>query len=79
MIDEPSPELLLRLNAFLSEQAVVKATSLSRASLHRKRLKGEFPEPEEISEGRVGYRLRDIKAWLEDPMAWSRHENSPGI
>ena len=70
-LDEPSPELLLELNAFLSEKAVMRATSLSRTSLHRKRLAGEFPEPEEISEGRVGYRVRDVKAWLENPTGWS--------
>ena len=75
-LDEPSPELLLELNAFLSEKAVMRATSLSRTSLHRKRLAGEFPEPEEISEGRVGYRIRDVKAWLENPTCWPNPQNN---
>ncbi len=76
MIDEVTPDLLLELDAFMSEKAVVRATSLSRTSLHRKRLAGEFPEPEPISEGRVGYRIRDVRAWLRDPLAWSSHQNS---
>ena len=71
MIDEVSLGLLLEMNAFMSEKAVIEATSLSRTSLHRKRLQGEFPEPESISKGRVAYRIRDIQTWLENPQAWS--------
>lgn len=78
-IDDPSPDLLFELNAFLSEKAVMRATSLSRTSLHRKRLAGEFPEPEEISEGRVGYRIRDVKAWLENPTGWPSLQNNLDI
>jgi len=74
--NELSPELLLELNAFMSEKDVVRATSLSRTSLHRKRLAGEFPDPEPISEGRVGYRIRDIKAWLQDPTSWASPKNN---
>ncbi len=73
--DEVSPELLLELNAFMSEKAVVRATSLSRTSLYRKRLAGEFPDPEPISEGRMGYRIRDVQAWLKDPGSWSSSDN----
>lgn len=71
MSDELAPEFLLAINAFMSEKDVIKATSLSRTSLHRKRLTGEFPPPEEISEGRVAYRVRDVQAWLNDPKAWT--------
>ena len=78
-IREPSPELLLKLNAFMNEKAVITATSLSRTAIHRKRLAGEFPEPEEISDGRVGYRVRDIKDWLDDPTGWTNPQNSPDI
>ena len=76
MIDDVNADLLLSLNAFMSEKAVVKATSLSRTSLHRKRLAGEFPEPEPISDGRVGYRVRDVKDWLQDPKAWASQKNN---
>ena len=69
-MNELDSELMIKLNVFLSEKSVIQATSLSRASLHRKRLAGEFPEPEEISDGRVGYRIRDIKAWLDNPKGW---------
>ena len=77
--DEVSPELMFRLNAFLSEKAVLQATSLSRTSLHRKRLAGEFPEPEPISDGRVGYRIRDVYEWLKDPQAWPTRQNTLDI
>lgn len=68
-----SPELMLALNAFLSEKEVLKMTTLSRTSLHRKRVAGKFPEPEPISPGRVGYRVRDVHKWLQDPQSWSSH------
>ena len=75
-VNDLTPELLLTLNAFLSEKAVMKATTLSRTSLHRKRLAGEFPEPEPISEGRMGYRIRDVEAWLQNPQSWSSQKNN---
>jgi prophage regulatory protein len=74
-----NPDLMLTLNGFMTEKAVVKVTSLSRASLHRKRLAGEFPQPEPISDGRVGYRVRDIQAWLDDPQAWPTRKNTLDI
>lgn len=70
MVNEISSEFMLALNAFMSEKAVLKVTSLSRSSLHRKRLAGEFPQPEPISEGRVGYRVRDVQEWLRNPATW---------
>jgi predicted DNA-binding transcriptional regulator AlpA len=79
MLDELSPHLMLELNAFMSEKAVLKATSLSRTSLHRKRLSGDFPQPECISEGRIGYRIRDVQSWLDDPKGWSSRGNSCDI
>jgi len=79
LIEEPSASLQLKLNAFMSEKAVMTVTSLSRTSLYRKRVAGEFPEPEEITEGRVGYRVRDIEAWLQNPKGWSSCRNSPSI
>lgn len=72
-------KLLIELNGFLSEKAVMQATTLSRTSLHRKRLAGEFPQPEEVSAGRVGYRVSDVKAWLDDPKGWSSSDSSPDI
>ncbi len=74
-----STGLMMELNGFLSEQAVIKATSLSRTSLYRKRVAGQFPEPESISEGRIGYRIRDIALWLENPIEWVNHQNNCDI
>lgn len=78
-INDPGPELMVLLDAFMSEKAVMMVTSLSRTSLHRKRLAGTFPQPEPISEGRVGYRVRDIQEWLQDPKSWSKSENTLDI
>ena len=75
-IDEMTADLLLGLDAFMSEKAVVRATSLSRTSIHRKRLAGEFPNPEPISDGRMGYRMREVKDWLENPQSWPNPENN---
>jgi predicted DNA-binding transcriptional regulator AlpA len=77
--DELSLELLLKLNAFMSEKAVISATTLSRTSLHRKRVAGQFPEPEAISHGRVGYRVREIASWLENPETWSSRKSNLDI
>lgn len=79
VFNEVSPELMLTLNGFMSEKAVMKVTTLSRTSLHRKRLAGEFPEPEPISEGRVGYRVRDVYEWLQDPGSWASRQNTLDI
>ena len=76
VIEELNPELLLKLDAFLSEKDVMRVTTLSRTSLHRKRLVGEFPEPEPISEGRMGYRMRDVREWLQNPQSWSSQKNN---
>ena len=78
-IDDPSPELLVLLDAFMTEKAVMKATSLSRTSLHRKRLAGTFPKPEPISEGRMGYRIRDVQDWLQNPHSWPSPKNTLDI
>lgn len=72
-IEDLTPELMLSLNAFMSEKTVMQVTTLSRTSLHRKKTAGKFPEPETISPGRVGYRVRDIYDWLQDPQAWTKH------
>lgn len=78
-INDPSPEMMVLLDAFMSEKAVMKVTSLSRTSLHRKRLAGKFPQPEPISEGRMGYRVRDIQDWLQDPRSWSSPKSTLDI
>lgn len=79
LIEEASVKLQIELNAFMSERAVMTVTSLSRTSLYRKRMSGQFPEPEEITEGRIGYRVKDIEAWLKNPRGWSNCQSSPGI
>lgn len=69
-------ELMIALNGLLDEHDVMQLTSLSRTSLYRKRRAGRFPEPEEISDGRVAYRTLDVKAWLDNPTGWTSPQNS---
>lgn len=73
LIEDMTPELMFSLNGFMSEKAVMQLTSLSRTSLHRKKVAGKFPEPEAISTGRVGYRVQDVYEWLQAPQSWSKH------
>lgn len=49
--------------SILSVDEVVKKTGLSRTTIWRKRRKGTFPSPVQISEGRVGFRISDLHAW----------------
>lgn len=69
--DDVSPDIILSLNGFLSEKTVLQVTTLSRTSLHRKRVAGKFPEPEIISAGRKAYRAREVYDWLKNPRGWS--------
>jgi prophage regulatory protein len=38
---------------------------LSEATILRMRRRGQFPQPIRLSPGRVGWRERDIVAWLD--------------
>ena len=43
---------------------LVGFTGLSRATIHRMRRRGEFPEPIRLSPGRCGWRQSTIDEWL---------------
>ncbi|TAJ70145.1 MAG: AlpA family phage regulatory protein [Phenylobacterium sp.] len=48
---------------YLPWSVVKRRTSLSRTTAWRLQKRGEFPEPYNISPGRVGYREDEVKAW----------------
>ena len=48
----------------LSIEDVVEMTGLSRTTIWRKRRKGTFPRSVKISEGRVGFKISDLDAWM---------------
>ncbi len=49
-------------------KVVEQLTSLSRATLYRKIKKRTFPKPVSLSDNRVGWRVRELRAWLAQPM-----------
>ncbi|MBS0240289.1 MAG: AlpA family phage regulatory protein [Proteobacteria bacterium] len=55
----------------LATREVVKITTLSKATIHRRINAGSFPKPIELSPGRVAFRSSDIADWLatRDPAA----------
>jgi predicted DNA-binding transcriptional regulator AlpA len=49
----------------LSEPEVVAALGLSRRTWDRLKSLGDIPAKTRLSEGRIGYRVSDIAAWLD--------------
>lgn len=54
---------------FLNIRQVVRLTGLSRATIYRLRVLGDFPQPRRLSSRRVGWRLSDVEAWIESRRA----------
>ena len=48
---------------------VARITGLSKATIYRLRDRGEFPQPVQLSPRCVGWRVKDIEAWLEARIA----------
>jgi predicted DNA-binding transcriptional regulator AlpA len=49
----------------LSEPEAVEALGLSRRTWDRLKSLGDVPAKTRLSEGRIGYRVSDIAAWLD--------------
>lgn len=47
---------------------VIKRTGLSKATIHRKELRGEFPRRHKISANVVAWYESDLQRWLRSPM-----------
>ena len=50
---------------------VVLMTGLSESTLYRQIKAGQFPEQKQLSPGAVGWKLGDIRRWLQDRPAAS--------
>ena len=50
---------------FLSVYETCDFVGLSRSSLYRKEMRGEFPKKVLLSPMRKGYRLSEVKKWVE--------------
>lgn len=55
-----------QLDQLLDVRAVVQATSLSRSTLDRMEARGEFPARVRITPYRIGWRVSQVAAWLND-------------
>ena len=49
----------------LSESETYRAVGLSDRTWERLKAAGDVPPKTRLSEGRIGYRLSDIKKWLD--------------
>lgn len=45
--------------------AVLEITGLSKATIYRLRQRGQFPQPIQLSPRCVGWRAKEVDAWLE--------------
>lgn len=52
--------------AILSPKQTYQFTSLSGATIWRLRQRGQFPDPVQLSPGRMGWRRRDVARWLAE-------------
>ena len=66
---EPNGSTILRM------AAVCQVTKLGKSTVYRKLAEGTFPPPVRLGARAVGWKTRDIVAWLEAPArAWNPRE-----
>jgi prophage regulatory protein len=53
-----------REGRIMNIKEVVTRVGLSASTIHRLKRKGRFPKPIRLSDFRVGYREREVSAWL---------------
>ncbi|WP_342249361.1 helix-turn-helix transcriptional regulator [Sphingomonas sp. OTU376] len=58
-------------DAFVRLPQVIQRTGLSKATIRRKELKGEFPRRQKISANVVAWYESDLQRWLRSPMCWN--------
>lgn len=54
------------MNEFLTLKQVIAITKLSAATIRRRRARGEFPQPLELSSQLKRYRASDINAFVNN-------------
>lgn len=57
-------------DAFVRLPQVIQRTGLSKATIRRKELRGEFPRRHKISANVVAWYESDLQRWLRSPMFW---------
>jgi predicted DNA-binding transcriptional regulator AlpA len=62
---EPRRRIAPDLVRVLSENETIEAVGVSRRTWDRLRSLGDVPVKTQLSEGRIGYRVSDIAAWLD--------------
>jgi predicted DNA-binding transcriptional regulator AlpA len=62
---EPRRQTAPDLIRVLTEPETVEALGLSRRTWDRLKQLGDVPTKTRLSEGRIGYRVRDLAAWLD--------------
>jgi predicted DNA-binding transcriptional regulator AlpA len=60
----------LPADGFLRLKPVMIVTGLRRSTLYDAIKRNHFPAPEKITSHAVGWRVRDVRAWLESPREW---------
>jgi prophage regulatory protein len=63
-------------DAFLTRDQVSEITSLSRATIWRAQRRGEFPNYEQLSAGRVGLKRSTLDEWLLGRRDWGVVQNA---
>lgn len=57
--------------AFLRLAEVLQLVALSRATIYNLMSDGAFPEAVKLTGHVVGWRVKDIRAWLKSPTGWA--------
>ena len=61
----------------LTFKEVAERTSLPRTMIWRRRRAGDFPEPIQLTPGRIGWPEEEIDAWLAERAAARQHRRKP--
>jgi prophage regulatory protein len=72
---QPSPALVIHIDslapgAFLRLPAVMAVCGLKRSTIYDQINLGRFPSPLKLTAHAAGWRVGDIRAWLDSPTAW---------
>lgn len=63
--------------AMARAKTVCNTLDFSKSTLHRKVADGSFPKPYQLFEGVVGWRVGDIRSWLQSRTQTSSLANQP--
>jgi len=49
---------------------VITITGLQKSAIYARSNQGKFPAPEKLTSHASAWRVKNIRAWLEDPIGW---------